>query len=207
METMRTGFFLAGIASLALLASCNNLSSPGSVSSSPINLSVAITEPKNKDFTKSLQVKVSATATGPAGTKIDKVVVAYTGLQNGQNGTLTLTPSGGVWQGTLPSTLPSGEYELTPTAWVGSVSQQGKPVRFTLDRNPPEVVIVPAPTHLGQETVEVRAQVTDDLSGVKEVWLFAGANDLGAFTPRGNGEFTFNLSPNNLPAGTVNLLV
>ncbi|WP_341474627.1 Ig-like domain-containing protein, partial [Thermus altitudinis] len=201
---MRTGLFLAGIVSLALLAGCNNLSSPGSgTSSSTINLSVAIKSPAKDAFTNSLMVQVNATATGP-GARVDRAEVAYTGPQNG---TLPLTPRGGVWEGTLPSTLPSGVYTLTPKAWVGSVEKSGDSVRFTLDRDPPSVSFVSVPTPLGQETVEVRVSVTDALSGVAEVRLFAGAKDLGAFTPLGNGVYTFSLRPEDLPQGDVNLRV
>ncbi|WP_298629615.1 Ig-like domain-containing protein [uncultured Thermus sp.] len=148
-------------------------------------------------------VQVNATATGP-GARVDRVEVAYTGPQNG---TLPLTPRGGIWEGTLPSTLPSGVYTLTPKAWVGSVERSGDSVRFTLDRDPPSVSFVSVPTPLGQETVEVRVSVTDALSGVAEVRLFAGAKDLGAFAPLGNGVYTFSLRPEDLPQGDVNLRV
>ncbi|WP_243091159.1 Ig-like domain-containing protein, partial [Thermus neutrinimicus] len=194
-------FILTGILSLALLAGCNNLSGTGvGTPSSSINLSVAIKVPAEGAFTNSLSVQVNATATGP-GARIDRVEVAYTGPQNG---TLTLVPSGGTWQGMLPSSLPSGVYRLTPRAGAGSVEKQGDPVSFTLDRDPPSVSFISVPTLLGQEAVEVRASATDTLSGVAEVRLFAGTKDLGAFT-LDNGVYTFNLSPNVLPEGVVSL--
>ncbi len=185
---------------MALFAGCGNWSGSGSgTPSSAINLSVAIRTPTKDTFTNSLTVQVDASATGP-GAKVDRVEVAYTGPQNG---TISLVSDRGTWRGTLPSTLPSGVYTLTPRARAGSVEVTGKPVGFTLDREPPDVVFVSVPTGLGQEAVEIRVRATDILSGVAEVRLFAGANPLGTFTPQGNGEYVFNLDPNVLPPGDV----
>lgn len=138
------------------------------------SLSVGIVKPGSDAYTNTGEIEVKVSATSG---KVEDVQVSYEGPQTG---IVSLTPSGSVWRGTLPGSLPSGSYVLRARAKSGGLEGASPPVSFTLDREKPEVAIL-APSSsilLSGPSLKVRARDRDALSGIKTVTLFANATRL-----------------------------
>ncbi|KGQ22227.2 hypothetical protein THFILI_08485 [Thermus filiformis] len=180
---------------LLLLAGCGpqgtNLAGSGAVS-----LSVGISKPAQGAYVNSGEVEVRASAS--RGT-VESVQVSYAGPQTG---TINLSPAGGVWRGSLPAGLPSGEYTLTAKAKVGSVEKQSDPVRFTLDRTLPTVGWTrPADGVAVSGTVRLEVGATDNV-GVAKVEFYTGSTKLGEAT---SAPYALNWNTAGYPDGQVTL--
>ncbi|WP_244344785.1 Ig-like domain-containing protein [Thermus thermophilus] len=188
---------------MALLLGGCNLSGEGSTGQGTVNLSVGISKPTAGAHTNQRDVEVRIAATGG---RVESAKLAYTGSSSGE---IPLTPSGGVWRGTLPESLSSGTYTLKAEARVGSFIKESGPVVFVFDKDKPQITILAptSPVTLSSASLEVRVQVQDAHSGIKSVKLFA-ENILLEEKPGGSGEgYVFKVNRDTLPEGTVALRV
>ncbi|WP_253665277.1 Ig-like domain-containing protein [Thermus scotoductus] len=164
---------------------------------------MGIVKPGSDAYTNTGEIEVKVSATSG---KVEDVQVSYEGPHKG---IVSLTPSGGVWRGTLPESLPSGSYTLRARAKSGGLERASPPVSFTLDREKPEVAIL-APSSsilLSGSSLKVRAQARDALSGIKTVTLFANATRLNVNSVQRGDEYTFDLDVSSLPEGVLALRV
>ncbi|BDG25726.1 hypothetical protein TthSNM66_03620 [Thermus thermophilus] len=168
-----------------------------------MNLSVGISKPTAGAHTNQRDVEVRIAATGG---RVESVKLAYAGPSSGE---IPLTPSGGVWRGTLPESLSSGTYTLKAEARVGSFIKESGPIVFVFDKDKPQITILAptSPVTLSSASLEVRVRVQDAHSGIKSVKLFA-ENTLLEEKPGGSGEgYVFKVNRDTLPEGTVALRV
>ncbi|WP_353300535.1 Ig-like domain-containing protein [Thermus thermophilus] len=191
---------LAGVA--LLLGGCN-LSGESSTGQGTVNLSVGISKPTAGAHTNQRDVEVRIAATGG---RVESAKLAYAGPSSGE---IPLTPSGGVWRGTLPESLSSGTYTLKAEARVGSFIKESGPIVFVFDKDKPQITILAptSPVTLSSASLEVRVRVQDAHSGLKSVKLFA-ENTLLEEKPGGSGEeYAFKVNRDTLPEGAVALRV
>ncbi|AFH38299.1 Ig-like domain-containing protein [Thermus thermophilus] len=191
---------LAGVA--LLLGGCN-LSGESSTGQGTVNLSVGISKPTAGAHTNQRDVEVRIAATGG---RVESAKLAYAGPSSGE---IPLTPSGGVWRGTLPESLSSGTYTLKAEARVGSFIKESGPIVFVFDKDKPQITILAptSPVTLSSASLEVRVRVQDAHSGLKSVKLFA-ENTLLEEKPGGSGEeYAFKVNRDTLPKGAVALRV
>ncbi|GGN04833.1 hypothetical protein GCM10007092_19280 [Thermus composti] len=183
------GAALAG--ALLLLGGCGRVASPNAGTA---NLSVTISQPQNGAFTNARDVEVKVSATGA---KVDSVRVEYQGPSG--NGSISLSPQGGVWKGSLPSSLASGVYTLTAKASAGSVEKESPSIQFTLDLDKPTLeVIEPSDKPIvlqSNKDLTIQVQARDDLSGVKQVRLFVGSTPVDVAPSVSEDVYTFYVNP------------
>ncbi|BFH75230.1 hypothetical protein TthTF19_03850 [Thermus thermophilus] len=168
-----------------------------------MNLSVGISKPTAGAHTNQRDVEVRIAATGG---RVESAKLAYAGPSSGE---IPLTPSGGVWRGTLPESLSSGTYTLKAEARVGSFIKESGPIVFVFDKDKPQITILAptSPVTLSSASLEVRVRVQDAHSGLKSVKLFA-ENTLLEEKPGGSGEeYAFKVNRDTLPEGAVALRV
>ena len=133
---------LAGVA--LLLGGCN-LSGESSTGQGTVNLSVGISKPTAGAHSNQRDVEVRIAATGG---RVESAKLAYAGPSSGE---IPLTPSGGVWRGTLPESLSSGTYTLKAEARVGSFIKESGPVVFVFVKDKPQITFVITTPAEGEE--------------------------------------------------------